>query len=40
MGEFFQNLKKANEQKDQLLGQNACALFGIEPATRKQIRGM
>jgi len=29
-----------SEQKDQLLGQNACALFGIEPATRKQIRGI
>ena len=26
------------KQKDQLLGLSACALFGIDPATRKQVR--
>jgi predicted TIM-barrel fold metal-dependent hydrolase len=30
--------KLSASEKEQLLGLSACALFGIDPATRKQIR--
>lgn len=39
MADVVRGLEKLSQvQKDQLLGLSACALFGIDPATRKEVR--
>jgi hypothetical protein len=39
MADIVRRLEKLSQvQKDQLLGLSACALFGIDPATRQQLR--